>query len=195
MIDGLGVCSDGCVRSVLLHCRRPLAEVNTVAADPQSHTSNILAQLLLRAHLGSEAAVSEDGAGRDADAVVTIGDKALTALPGQHDTYDLSETWKEMTGLPFVFAVWAHRKDNPRAAELSSIALDACEAGERMTDDIAARFSSRLHLPLSLCRDYLTSSVYYRVDAREKRAIHEFVRLLRHFGLSQGLEPVTREPA
>ncbi|MDP6525464.1 MAG: hypothetical protein QGI24_07210 [Kiritimatiellia bacterium] len=192
MVDGLGVCADGRVRSVLLCCHRPLAEVNRVAADPESHTSNMLAQLLLRAQLGSDATVVENGVSQDADAAVIIGDRAMTAVPGQYATYDLAEIWKDMTGLPFVFAVWAYRRDNPQASELASIALDACRSGEGVKDEIAAEFSSRLSLPLSLCRDYLASCVYYRVDNREKRAIQEFARLLGEFELLQ-CQPLVEE--
>jgi chorismate dehydratase len=190
MVDGLGVCADGCVRSVVLCCHRPLAEVNRVAADPESHTSNMLAQLLLRVHLGSDATVVDDGVTQDA--AVIIGDRAMTAAPGQYATYDLAETWKDMTGLPFVFAVWAYRRDNPRAAELESIAIDACRAGESAKHEIAARFSKRLSLPLSLCDDYLASCVYYQVGDREKRAIHEFARLLGESELLQ-CQPLVEE--
>jgi chorismate dehydratase len=51
----------------------------------------------------------------EADAGVLIGDAALRAM---HDgpalglqVTDLAQAWKEWTGLPMVFAVWAVRKD------------------------------------------------------------------------------------
>jgi len=50
MIEGLWICADGDVTSVLLQCRRPLREVRTVQPDPESKTSNVLAQVLLRNH-------------------------------------------------------------------------------------------------------------------------------------------------
>ncbi|MGC5412947.1 MqnA/MqnD/SBP family protein, partial [Streptomyces sp. DT225] len=53
---------------------------------------------------------------QEADAAVLIGDAALRA--NLHDAprlglqvHDLGAMWKEWTGLPFVFAVWAARKD------------------------------------------------------------------------------------
>lgn len=193
MIDGLGVCADGAVRSVLLRCRRPLAEVRVVAADPESRTSNRLAQLLLRAHFGSDATVA--GSATEPDAVVTIGDRALTAEPGQYPDFDLAETWKKMTGLPFVFAVWAHRNDSPRSDELAGIAAESCRAGECVKDEIAARYSSRLSLPLPVCQDYLGSCVYHRVGDRERRAMREFARLLVDFAVEPIPEPLVEELA
>jgi chorismate dehydratase len=53
---------------------------------------------------------------QEAEAAVLIGDAALRAnmLDGPRfglDVHDLGALWKEWTGLPFVFAVWAARRD------------------------------------------------------------------------------------
>jgi chorismate dehydratase len=53
---------------------------------------------------------------QEADAAVLIGDAALRAnlLDGPKfglQVHDLGALWKEWTGLPFVFAVWAARRD------------------------------------------------------------------------------------
>jgi len=52
MLDALGICADGEVRSVLLQCRRPIHQVQVVATDPAFRTSNALAQILLEEHFG-----------------------------------------------------------------------------------------------------------------------------------------------
>ncbi len=53
---------------------------------------------------------------QEAEAAVLIGDAALRA--NLHDAprlglqvHDLGQMWKDWTGLPFVFAVWATRRD------------------------------------------------------------------------------------
>lgn len=53
---------------------------------------------------------------QEADAAVLIGDAALRA--NLHDgprlglaVHDLGQMWKDWTGLPFVFAVWATRRE------------------------------------------------------------------------------------
>ncbi len=178
ILDGLGVCADGAVRSVLLRCRRPIGEVRTVAGDPASRTSNLLALLLLRTRCQSNARLLPGGRTGDADAVVVIGDRALQVVPGGPGDIDLAEAWKDMTGLPFVFAVWAYRRGHPQARKLNRIATDSLAAGERARDAIAVRFAERLALPLPVCRDYLMSRVHYRIGEREQRAIAEFGRRL-----------------
>ncbi len=45
-----------------------------------------------------------------ADAVLVIGDRAMK-VPHEpfHEVVDLAEAWNELTGLPFVFALWVAR--------------------------------------------------------------------------------------
>jgi chorismate dehydratase len=72
----------------------------------------------------------------EADAGVLIGDPALRALyeaprNGLHVT-DLGEAWKQWTGLPMVFAVWAVRRDF--AAAHPGVVKDVHEAFQRSRD-------------------------------------------------------------
>lgn len=176
MVEGIGVCADGPVRSVLLCSRRPWAEVGAVAADPASHTSNLLAQLVLRDQLGSAAAVGVARAqgGGDCDAEVVIGDRALARPVGSELVLDLGEQWKRMTGLPFVFAVWAYRTANPRAAELIVRTHESLRVGSGVLSSIAARYAEPLGLPVDACMDYLTQRIRYHVGEPERRAMARF---------------------
>ncbi|MER7760842.1 menaquinone biosynthesis protein [Streptomyces sp. NPDC097619] len=119
----LAVGCDGPVMSCVIVSQVPLASLDRarVALGSTSRTSVRLAQLLLSERYG----VSPDyytcppDLGlmmQEADAAVLIGDAALRA--SLHDAprlglevHDLGLMWKEWTGLPFVFAVWAARKD------------------------------------------------------------------------------------
>ena len=118
MVDGLGICADGNVESVLLQCKRPLGEVRAINLDPASRTSNLLLAVLLRKHFSVRENISLSVGAANADACVMIGDRALGARPVL-ESYDLAADWKSMTGLPFVFAVWAYRADHPDRLKLS----------------------------------------------------------------------------
>ncbi|MFD5327113.1 menaquinone biosynthetic enzyme MqnA/MqnD family protein [Streptomyces sp. NPDC127092] len=122
-LPDIAVGCDGPVMSCVIVSQRPLAELDgaRVALGSTSRTSVRLAQLLLAESYG----VSPDyytcppDLGlmmQEAEAAVLIGDAALRA--SLHDAprlglqvHDLGLMWKEWTGLPFVFAVWAVRKD------------------------------------------------------------------------------------
>lgn len=184
MIPGLGIGADGKVCSVVLRCSCPANGVRTLMTDPSSHTSNLLAQLVLRAHFGAGPLTLIEDTKMTADAAVIIGDRAIESHAAVAAEYDLGEVWHTMTELPFVFAVWAYRRGHPRAAELECVAKEAYAVGVVMIDAIAARSADRLGLPEAMCREYLSHCIRYTIGDRELRGIDEFRRLLNRHGLA-----------
>jgi chorismate dehydratase len=122
-LPDIAVGCDGPVMSCEIVSRVPLAELDgrRVALGSTSRTSVRLAQLLLAEHFGVRpeyhtAAPDLAAMMADSDAAVVIGDVGLRAYlrqlpePGL-EVHDLGQLWKDWTGLPFVFAVWAARRD------------------------------------------------------------------------------------
>ena len=106
---------DGPVASVCLFSAVPLEEIERVLLDYQSRTSVVLAEILFQKHWK----LSPKFESADADflnrisgktAAVVIGDRALELRNSSAFVYDLGEAWKQMTGLPFVFAAWISNK-------------------------------------------------------------------------------------
>ncbi|MFF7182023.1 MqnA/MqnD/SBP family protein [Streptomyces sp. NPDC008121] len=122
-LPDIAVGCDGPVMSCVIVSQRPLERLDgaRVALGSTSRTSVRLAQLLLAERYGVEPEyyTCPPDLGlmmQEADAAVLIGDAALRA--SLHDAprlglqvHDLGLMWKEWTELPFVFAVWAARKD------------------------------------------------------------------------------------
>ncbi|MFC5721940.1 menaquinone biosynthetic enzyme MqnA/MqnD family protein [Streptomyces gamaensis] len=122
-LPDIAVGCDGPVMSCVIVSQRPLEQLDgaRVALGSTSRTSVRLAQLLLaeRYHVAPDYYRCPPDLGlmmREADAAVLIGDAALRA--SLHDAprlglevHDLGQMWKDWTGLPFVFAVWAVRRD------------------------------------------------------------------------------------
>jgi len=175
MVDGLGVAADGPVQSVLLKCNVPADQIRTVVRDPASATSNVLAELLLRKHFGCKVEMVD---GDGADAAVVIGDCALCSGPAPAGDIDLAEAWKAMTGLPFVFAVWAVRKDFPEIEAVTKIAHAAYKAGAKSLEQIAARYASELGNTQSFWLEYLGNSICYELDERDIAGLERFRQLL-----------------
>lgn len=173
-IGGIGVCAHDEVQSVLIKCYRPLPEIRVVAEDPASHTSNALAAILLKDRFGLAVRFVPAAQAVEPDAAVAIGDRALCEPPAAFGDYDMAREWKALTGLPFVFAVWAHRPDHARSAELAEIARRAKEAGVAAMDELARLTSVRLGLPLANCLRYLRETIHYDVGPREEQAIERF---------------------
>jgi chorismate dehydratase len=127
LLPDLAVGSDGPVLSVNLISTRPLAELDKrpVALGSTSRTGVLLAQMLLAEKYGAEPDYFRCPPELtqmllEADAGVLIGDPALRALyeapKNGLDVIDLGQAWRDWTGLPMVFAVWAVRKDFAAAA-------------------------------------------------------------------------------
>jgi chorismate dehydratase len=122
LLPDLAVGSDGPVLSVTMVSTRPPAELDgaRVALGSTSRTGVLLARMLLgqRYRVAPRYFTCPPDLTEmllEADAGVVIGDVALRA------TYeaprrglivtDLGAAWREWTGLPMVFAVWAVRRD------------------------------------------------------------------------------------
>ena len=110
----LGIAADGTVDSVGLFTRVELMDVRTVALSSASRTSAALARIVLKATganpVYTDAQLDAEAlATREEDAVLLIGDQCLRARKLETDRVfvDLASEWKLLTGLPFVFALWA----------------------------------------------------------------------------------------
>ncbi|WP_069773792.1 menaquinone biosynthetic enzyme MqnA/MqnD family protein [Streptomyces sp. LUP30] len=122
-LPDIAVGSDGDVMSCLIVSQVPLEELDgqPVALGSTSRTSVRLAQLLLAERVGvnPEYFVCPPDLRTmmsEAKAAVVIGDAALRAALYEAprmglEVHDLGRMWKDWTGLPFVFAVFAARRD------------------------------------------------------------------------------------
>jgi len=122
LLPDIAVGSDGPVLSVNVVATRPLGELSgrPVALGSTSRTGVLLARMLLAERCGVEPdyfTCPPDVTQMllEADAAVLIGDVALRAhheAPARGLTVtDLGQAWRDWTGLPMVFAVWAVRRD------------------------------------------------------------------------------------
>ncbi len=98
------------VNSVFLFSDSPVEDISVLYLDPDSRTSNLLAQLLLKYYwkrrnvlVKHQTKPSRLVAG---EAIVRIGDKAMKEKKRYAYAYDLATYWNKWKGLPFVFAVW-----------------------------------------------------------------------------------------
>jgi chorismate dehydratase len=189
VLDGIAVASLGEVKSVFLAHRRPLAEAREIFCDPASLTSvNLLRVLLAEQGLrpefkplpGYEPATMPDFA-------LLIGDPAIDFLraPHPHDIWDLGAAWYELTGLPFVYAVWALR----RGLDCQPLCRQLREAKKFGLETLDYIISSRTEYDLSFRKDYLGWHIHYHLGADEKRGLARFSELLRKHGLGPVYEP------
>jgi chorismate dehydratase len=185
VIPGVGIACRGAVRSILLFSKKPLGEVRTLAADTSSRSSVALSQVILKRRYGTSPALIPCAPDvevmlRTADAAVIIGDPALRAEPEAlpYTCLDLGAEWKELTGLPMVFAVWACRPEMDAAA-LAPAFLESWRLGMQNLDEIVRREAPKRNIPAKLAREYLERNVVFEIKERERDGMRLFVEYAR----------------
>ncbi len=181
---GFGIASQQEVRSVVLLSRRPFEEIARVAVDSNSRTSVALLRLLLARLFGIRPAMepmAPDPAGmlQRGDAALLIGDAALRASRTGLRVLDLASAWHQMTGLPFVFAIWAARSAESalRAGELLERSLAIGLEGLRRGPVPGSAAEAGLTKEDLL--DYLTRNVHFVLGADEQRSLGLFQEMCR----------------
>ena len=189
ILPGFAIAARGPVRSVKLFSRVPLGRIDRLALDEGSRTSQALARVWLDAAHGVRPGVIEElplgvsALESTADAVLVIGDRAMK-VPDEpfHEVVDLAEAWRELTGLPFVFALWVVRG----GADLGDLpaALERSRAeGLAHADELARIHGPRLGLDFRTCYDYLTRVLSYDLGEPEIAGLRRFARGRRALGL------------
>ncbi len=191
LLPDLAVGSDGPVLSVNLVSQVPLAALDgrRVALGSTSRTSVLLARMWLDEVHGVRPeyfSCPPDLTAMllEADAAVLIGDAALRAT---YDAprrglavYDLGQVWRDWSGLPMVFAVWAARRDYTEANP--GIVKDVHAAFVRSRDDALAHVDD---VAAQAARwevfDAATLATYFRtldfsLGARQVAGLVEFSR-------------------
>ncbi len=179
ILDGIAIACLGEVKSVLLAHRRPLEEVDVVYLDSASLTSvSLLKVLLAEKGLRPRYEMLNDYSEAEKyDYVLLIGDEALNYVyyKKPYDLWDLGAAWYELTHLPFVYAVWAIRKDVKNVERLIRILRDAKDFGLDTLDSI---ISNRTEYDYDFRKDYLTWHIHYHLGSDERKGITRFIELI-----------------
>ena len=170
--------ANGAVATVCLYSDVPINEIESIALDYQSRTSVELLKILLKEYWQLNPELKKANVGFEENikgyhAALVIGDRAFALNNKYAYIYDLSDIWKEMTGLPFVFAAWV--------------------ANTKLTKDFIVSFNKALEKGLSNIdkalalegdsypncvnpEDYLNNKISYRLDAEKQKGMELFLR-------------------
>ena len=206
LLPDLAISCDGPVRSVMLFSRRPAPDLDgrRVIVSKSSMTSVALLELLFEnvwharpEFVAGDAEISDIAAfdREPHDARLVIGDAALVlrgearpriidvvpnaAVPSYPFAYDLGESWKGWTGLPFVFAVWVAQRSARVADALGVHAslITSRDWGLRHLDELARQASRATGVSEPVCHVYL-SGLDYGLSYEHLAGLTEFFRRL-----------------
>jgi chorismate dehydratase len=182
-VPGLSVSGWHEMWSIRLFHRVPVERIRTVTLDPASETTNALLRILLKERWGLKPEYLEKGGrGGSPDAFLLIGDRALTFDDPAWQALDLMRVWRELTGLPFVFALWQVRPD----VDIDSLGarLRRCrDEGLKQAVSIATREASRYGQSPDWTLRYIREIVHYDFGAEERAGLWRFQEYLINHGL------------
>lgn len=189
-----GIGCDGPTLTVRIYSKVKLEEIKEIHIDTDSHTSICLMRVLLaelyhikpklidyhaREHVAENRIITAP------DTMLLIGDKVVTSAPSDDDypfQMDLGEAWKNLTGLPFVFAVWMTRQGSS-LGDLPSLLDRNRQHNAKRIDAIVKKHASRLGWPDDLARQYLGHWLKYNIGGRELEAMRLFFSKAKKHGV------------
>lgn len=194
LLPQLSICTAGDVGSVLFFSRLPFAGLSgkEVLLSAASATSAALLKVLLYELFGARplyrTAQVADDLPEGAYGLLAIGDEALRLrATGRYPYFlDLGRAWHELTGLPFVFGVWAVRRGfyetYPEEVQAVHEALLASKAwGLTEIGDICRQASQAVNLSAADLSAYF-SFLRYDFDAGQQEGLSAFFGYLHRGG-------------
>lgn len=179
---------DGPTLTVRLFSSRPLKSITQVYCDTDSHTSVALLQILLRELHGVDPQLIDYDAREHVarnkpvdwpETVLLIGDKVVTnttpAIRYPHQM-DLGAAWVELTGLPFVFALWMAKASAARELLRTAAMILDHQRRHNMEriDGMIHRHAKPRQWPGDLAAEYLKEKIAYEFTPQRRAGLELF---------------------
>jgi chorismate dehydratase len=196
----ISISSHGAVKSVLLLSKTPVEDLDgkRVLLTSASATSQVLVQIILsrryQVRPRYEVAVGPPVKGLiEADACLLIGDEALSAYyapPPNLWLYDLGAEWRQLTGMPMVYGLWACRRDfaaryPEEMKTLAAYLQQAAQLAQETRGETAAIASNLYPYEPSWIEDYF-QGLDYSLGEKNQAGLLSFFSLAAEEGLLSG---------
>lgn len=202
VVPDLAIASRGPVASVALFTTRDMADVQSIAMDTSSRTSIALVRVLCARHYGISPAIDMRGPDlgemlAHCDAALIIGDHALFLDPATIrlkaarvvQKIDLGDVWTKLTGLPFVYALWAGRPEALEPADVTALQR-ARDEGVRHPGEVARAAFPNDPVRHSVGERYLRDNIKYVLGDEERVGLETFYRYAAEVGMIASAPPV-----
>lgn len=204
LMPDISISCDGEVKSIYLFSKIPIEELDgkKIALSNISATSVNLLYVLMHFFykIKPQYFISAPELGAmllEAEAALLIGDDALRAKYKQEKrlfVYDLGKLWKDKTGLPMVFAVWAVREEfalkNPKTVEIiKDTFVDSISLSLENIEDVAAKAAYWEDFTTQYLVDYF-KSLRFDFDKSKQEGLLEYYRYAKELGILREVPPL-----
>lgn len=165
----------------VIRFREGVQRVTTLAVDPQYACEIVLAKIILSEAFNIEPLIIPTNIPAEqmlqkADAALLVGDAAFREH--SENTIDIVEEWFEMTGTPFIHALWCGREHALTNEEVKFL-QDAPVKGVAGIADIAMRYAPAER---GAVNEYLQSFTY-ALEEEDREGLAEFMKYLYYHGV------------
>ncbi len=186
IVDDVSISSDGAVYSVGVAHLGKFSDIMEIGLDPASETAvNLLRCLLAELGLTPRLIPGNPASAAPTQPRLVIGDQAIRFRQDHADSFqfwDLGEQWKNLTGLPFVYALWLIR---PEVSNAKSIAehlrgLRDENLGEIpgiVADAVADVGNDKQAITKDFLDCYYKEHIRFGFGTREKQGLQTFANL------------------
>ena len=182
IVDDVSISSDGPVYSVVVAHRGKISDIREIELDPAAETSGnllrcLLGEMKLQARLVTRSTSVSDSAR------LLIGDQAIRFRRENADEFqyfDLGEEWKQIVGLPFVYALWLVR---PEVVDPRSIADRLRALRDKNLSNIDKMIANETEFDRAFCDRYFHQHLRFNFEEREKKGLLAFHQLCAKHGL------------
>jgi len=196
LLPDLSISCHGRVMSVILASRYALDELTGKTVRLSRESASAASFLKMIFHQRNITPIYQTGdvrhiesVTREVDAALIIGDTALTLPWHQKFNYciDLGQLWYEMTGLPFVFAVWVVRRSfaesNPLLVKkIYDLLLASKASGYQHMDQVVEASARKLKIEQKRVREYF-DLLFCDLDPEKVKAMGMFFDSLSEQGI------------
>ncbi len=182
IITDVCIASENEVASVSLFSNVPIDEIKTVYLDYQSKSSIALVQILFKEYWQKEVELIQAPsnyidliAGNVAG--VIIGDRAFEYGKNYKYNYDLANSWKLHTGLPFVFAVWV------TTLQLDDVFIADFEQANKLGLNHIASIAKAANYKHYSLEKYYTENIKYITTLEMKKSIALFLETILKYNI------------
>ncbi|MGH7884323.1 MAG: menaquinone biosynthesis protein [Thermodesulfobacteriota bacterium] len=183
-LPDISISSYGKVDSVVLLSRDELKSIKTIAIDSRSQSSTALIKIIFELFLGINPTYIKRKVGENffdgVDSGMLIGNSGLKAVHSKDKNFlisDIGELWTNFTGLPFVYALFALKKDFDLKRGYQAL-IDSKNKGYDLIPKIVDIEHEKLGLTKEDCFTYLSERIKFDLDSEKLKGLKEYQKLL-----------------
>jgi chorismate dehydratase len=189
VVPDIGLWSNGGSGSVTVHFQTGVQDIETLAVDPAYAAEAILAKIIFAEEFDASPQIvpvsgSIEQMLANADAALLVGDTALRESAFHPNALDLTESWVQMTDLPFVHGLWCARHED-LSTEIVDMLRNGRHADEATLASIAARAAHEKRFPglsSELLKEHL-EGFFYTLPEDALDGMREFLRFAYYHGV------------